>query len=220
MVTICNYISIRNLLQERTAMTTILHIASSSNLHNSVSREIGAATVERLKEADPDAKVITWDLVQHLVLHIDPAFVGAMFTNHDAPELALSRTLIAEVMASDILVIEAPMYNFNIPSVLKAWIDHVVRGGITVKYGAAGVEDQLKGKKAVLMLGRGGVYADGPMKAMDYQETYLRTVLGFVGITDIEVVIIEGVAMGPETRAEALANARAKIDMIASRKAA
>jgi len=109
-------------------MTTILHLVSSSNLHNSVSREIGAATVERLKEAHADSKVITRDLVQHPVPHIDPDFVGAMFTNHDAPELALSRTLVAEVMASDILVIEAPMYNFTIPSVLKAWIDHVVRG--------------------------------------------------------------------------------------------
>ena len=201
-------------------MTTILHLASSSNLHNSVSREIGAATVERLKEAHADAKVITRDLVQHPVPHIDPAFVGAMFTNHDAPELALSRTLVAEVMASDILVIEAPMYNFSIPSVLKAWIDHVVRGGITVKYGAAGVEGQLKGKKAVLVLGRGGVYAEGPMKAMDYQETYLRTVLGFVGITDIEAVLIEGVAKGSDKRAEALANARTKIASLTARRAA
>src|SRR6266850_6016769 len=105
-VTICYYISIQNLLQERTLMTTILHIASSSNLHNSVSREIGAATVERLKEAHADANVITRDLVQNPVPHIAPAFVGAMFTNHDAPELALSRTLIAEVMASASLSFE------------------------------------------------------------------------------------------------------------------
>ena len=201
-------------------MKTILHITSSSNLHNSVSREIGAATVERLKAAHPDATVITRDLVQHPVPHIAPAFVGAMFTDHDAPELALSRTLIAEVVASDILVIEAPMYNFSIPSVLKAWIDHVVRAGITVKYGAAGVEGQLKGKKAVLVLGRGGIYTEGPMKAMDYQETYLRAVLGFVGITDIEAVIIEGASMGTEKRTEALAKARPKINSITARRAA
>src|SRR6266852_8130935 len=97
-VTMGYYIRIWNLLQERTIMTTILHLASSSNLHNSVSREIGAATVEHLKAAHADAQVITRDLVQHPVPHIDPAFVGAMFTNHDAPELALSRTLVAEVM--------------------------------------------------------------------------------------------------------------------------
>src|SRR6266851_2041183 len=133
MVTIYNYIYINNIVQKKDLiMKTILHITSSSNLHNSVSREIGAAAVESLKETHPGAKVITRDLVQNPVPHIDPAFVDAMFTNHDAPELALSRTLIAEIMASDILVIEAPMYNFNIPSVLKAWIDHVVRGGITV----------------------------------------------------------------------------------------
>src|SRR5262245_14491153 len=145
-------------------MTTILHIAPSSNLYNSVSREIGTATVARLKEIHPGSKVIARDLVQNPVPHIDPAFIGATFTNHDAPELVLSRALIAEILASDILVIEALMYNFNIPAVLKACIDHVVRSGITFKYGAAGVDGQLKGKKAVLVLGRGGVYAEGPMK--------------------------------------------------------
>jgi len=201
-------------------MTNILHIASSSNLHNSVSREIGAATVEGLKQAHAGATVVTRDLVQNPVPHIAPAFVDVMYTRHDAPELALSRTLIAEAMASDIIVIEAPMYNFNIPSVLKAWIDHVVRAGLTFKYGAAGVEGLLKGKKVVLVLGRGGMYTEGPMKAMDYQETYLRAVLGFIGITDVDAILIEGVGMGAEKRAEALAKARAKIATITSRRAA
>jgi len=92
-------------------MTTILHIASSSNLHNSVSREIGAAAVEGLKKANAGAKVITRDLVQDPVPHIAPAFVDVLYTKPDAPELALSRTLVAEIVASDIIVIEAPMYN-------------------------------------------------------------------------------------------------------------
>ena len=92
--------------------------------------------------------------------------------------------------------------------------------GLTFKYGPAGVEGLLKGKKAVLVLGRGGIYAQGPMKAMDYQETYLRAVLGFIGITDIETVLIEGVGMGPEKRAEALANAKTKISAITANKAA
>jgi FMN-dependent NADH-azoreductase len=201
-------------------MKTILHIASSSNLHNSVSREIGTATVDELKKAPHGVKVITRDLVQNPVPHIAPAFVDNMYTNPDAPELALSRELVAELVASDIIVLEAPMYNFNIPSVLKAWIDHIARAGLTFKYGAGGVEGLLKGKQAVLVLGRGGMYAEGPMKAMDYQETYLRAVLGFVGITDVEVVLIDGVGMGAEKRADSLAKAKAKITALATRKAA
>ena len=99
-------------------------------------------------------------------------------------------------------------------------VDHVVRAGLTFKYGSAGVEGLLKGKKAVLVLGRGGMYTEGPMKVMDYQETYLRAVLGFVGITDVEAILIEGIGMGAEKRAEALAKARAKIASITSRRAA
>lgn len=201
-------------------MKTILHIASSSNLHNSVSREIGAAAAEELKNAHPGAKVVMRDLVQNPVPHIAPAFVDTMYTKPDAPELALSRELVAELFASDIILLEAPMYNFNIPSVLKAWIDHIARAGLTFKYGANGVEGLLKGKKAVLVLGRGGVYAEGPMKAMDYQETYLRAVLGFVGITDVEVILIEGVGMGPEKRSDSLTKARAKIADLAAKNAA
>jgi len=201
-------------------MTTILHIASSSNLHTSVSREIGAETVAALKGAHAGAKVIARDLAQKPVPHIAPAFVDVMFTKPDAPELALSRELVAEVLASDILVIEAPMYNFNIPSVLKAWIDHIARKGLTFNYGATGVEGLLKGKKLILVMGRGGVYSEGPMKAMEHQETYLRSFFGFLGITDVEAIAIEGVGMGPEKRAESLAKARAKIASITAKKAA
>lgn len=201
-------------------MKTILHISSSSNLHNSVSREIGTTTVDELKKAHPGAKVITRDLIKNPVPHVTPAFVDVLYTKPDAPELALSRELVAELVASDIIVLEAPMYNFNIPSVLKAWIDHIARAGLTFKYDANGVEGLLKGKKAVLVLGRGGVYAEGPMKAMDYQETYLRTILGFLGIADVEVVLIEGVGMGAEKRADLLAKAKTKITALAARKTA
>ena len=160
------------------------------------------------------------DLVQNPVPHIAPAFVDVLYTKPDAPELALSRTLVAEILASDIIVLEAPMYNFNIPSVLKAWIDHIVRAGLTFTYSASGVEGLLKGKKVILVLGRGGMYTEGPMKVMDYQETYLRAVLGFVGITDIDTVLIEGVGMGVEKREEALASAKKKIASITTKKAA
>jgi FMN-dependent NADH-azoreductase len=201
-------------------MTTILHIASSSNLHTSVSREIGAATVAALKEVHAGVKVIARDLVKSPVPHIAPAFFDVMYTQPDAPALALSRELVAEVTGSDILVVEAPMYNFNIPSVLKAWIDHIARAGLTFKYGPTGVEGLLKGKKLILVMGRGGIYSDGPMKAMDYQETYLRAVFGFLGITDVETLVVEGAGMGADKRADSLAKARAKIASITAKKAA
>lgn len=189
-------------------MTTILQISSSSNLDGSVTREIGALAVEKLRALHPGAIVIQRDLVKQQVPHIGPEFVGAMFSNPAAPELAFSRELIDELFSSDVIVIEAPMYNFNIPSVLKAWIDHVVRAGVTFKYGPEGIEGLLKGKKVILVLGRGGVYSDGPLKAMEYQENYLRAILGFVGVVDIETIIAEGVGMGPEIREKALESAK------------
>lgn len=162
------------------------------------------------KKKYPGASVRERDLVKTPVPHIDPDFVASRYTNPDAASLALSRELIGEIMASDILLIEAPMYNFNIPSVLKAWIDHVVRGGLTFKYGATGPEGLVKGKKAILVLGRGAIYSDAPMKALDYQETYLRTILGFIGITDVEVIAIEGVSLGPDVRSKALDAAKSR----------
>jgi FMN-dependent NADH-azoreductase len=137
----------------------------------------------------------------------------------DAPALALSQQLVDEVLASDVLVIEAPMYNFAIPSVLKAWIDHIVRAGKTFQYGAHGPEGLAKGKKAIIVLGRGGVYSEGPYKVMDYQEPYLRAILGFIGISDVETIHIEGVAMGPDKAAEALEKAKERTHSV-TRKAA
>ncbi|MES2985296.1 MAG: FMN-dependent NADH-azoreductase [Pseudomonadota bacterium] len=189
-------------------MTTILHIASSSNLHSSVTRQIGAVTLEELKQANPSARIIERDLIKNPVPHISPDFLNAIgAAKADAPALALSEELIGELFASDIIVLEVPMYNFSIPSVLKAWIDHVARAGKTFKYGESGPQGLLTGKKVILVLGRGGVYTVGPYKVMEFQETYLRAVLGFIGLTDVESIFIEGVAMGPEKKNEALAGA-------------
>jgi len=124
--------------------------------------------------------------------------------------VALSDLLIAELSAADVLVLAVPMYNFGLPSTLKAWIDHVVRAGRTFGYSPNGVEGLVKGKKAILVLARGGVYSEGPYKPFDFQEPYLRAVLGFIGITDVEVVDVAGVAVsaiGPE---KALASAVAQ----------
>ena len=190
-------------------MTTILHIKSSSNLNGSVSRQIGGTVLEELKEIHPDARIIERDLVKTSIPHVSPQFLGAMFSgNADAADLSLSNELIDELFASDIIVLESPMYNLGIPSVLKAWIDHVARAGKTFRYTPTGPEGFLKGKKVILVLGSGGIYSDGPMKMMEHQESYLRVFLAFVGITDIETIRIEGVAMGPEKAAAALAGAK------------
>ena len=201
-------------------MTTILHIASSSNLHSSVTRQIGTVALEDLKKTNPGATIIERDLIKNPAPHVSPEFLGALFSGKDyAPALALSQQLIDEIMASDIIVLEAPMYNFGIPSVLKAWIDHIVRAGKTFQYGASGPEGLVKGKKAIIVLGRGGVYSEGPAKAMDYQEPYLRAVLAFIGITDVEPITIEGVAMGPDNAAEALAKAKERSHVLTQKAA-
>lgn len=193
-------------------MTTLLHISSSSNLQGSVTRQIGADTLARLLAKHPDAKVIERDLVKEPLPHISPDFVGAMFAgNPDAPELALSNRLIDELFASDIFVIEVPMYNLGIPSVLKAWIDHVSRAHKTFRYTPSGPEGLLKGKKVILVAGSGGIYSDGPMKAMDHAVSYMHAILGLFGISDIETIRIEGGAFGKDEMAAALSRASAKV---------
>lgn len=189
-------------------MTTLLHIKSSSNLQSSNSRKIGGETVAALSAANPKLRVIERDLVATPVPHLTPETLGAFFSGE---AIALSDELIAELQESHILVIEAPMYNFGLPSVLKAWIDYIARAGRTFRYTAAGPEGLLKGKKAYLVLSRGGIYSEGPMASMDHQESYLRAMLGFLGITDIEAIRIEGVALGVDQATAALAKASSDV---------
>ena len=183
---------------------TILHIDSSPLGDRSVSRKLTAKTLAELQEAHPDARIVTRDLGTAPLPHLDGLTLGSFFTPPDQRSTALheavklSDQVVDELVAADIIVIGAPMWNFGIPSALKAWIDHVVRAGRTFTYGDAGPESLLpKGKKVIIVSTRGGVYSEGPMKMMDYQETYLRAVLGFLGLTDIAFVRAEGVAMGP-----------------------
>ena len=120
----------------------------------------------------------------------------------------MSDALIDELFAADTIALAVPMHNFSPPSTLKAWIDHITRAGRTFSYSSNGPDGLLKGKRAILVLASGGVYSNGPAKPFDFTEPYLRTVLGFIGITDVEVVRVEGVAnsaIGPE---KALASAR------------
>ena len=125
---------------------------------------------------------------------------------------ALANALIEEVEAADVIVLAAPMYNFSIPSTLKAWIDHITRAGRTFRYGAAGAEGLLKGKKVFIIIGRGGIYSgDSPAKDMDFQEPYLRAMLGFLGLDDVTFIHVEGLKISPEAAASGIGHARKTI---------
>jgi FMN-dependent NADH-azoreductase len=153
----------------------------------------------------PHRSVVERALSPQTMPHLDGETFVAMGTpsgEHDSQQqaaVALSDALIAELEAADTIVLAAPMYNFSIPSTLKAWIDHVARRGRTFRYTEKGPEGLLKGKKVFVLTARGGVYSNGaPAAAFDFQEPYLRAVLAFVGLTDVTFVHFEGLAMGPE----------------------
>src|SRR5258706_10644109 len=198
-------------------MKNILFNQSSPRGFESYSRKVAQSIVNDLEEGSLDTKVVVRDLARNPPPHIGEAFVGGISTGPEqhTPEqtkaLAISDALIDELLAADVIVLAVPMHNFGPPSTLKAWIDHVVRVGRTVAYSSQkGPEGMLKGKRVILVLARGGVYSDGPAKPLDFQEPYLRAILGFIGLTDIEVVRVEGIAVsaiGPE---KAVASAMAK----------
>lgn len=194
--------------------TTILHINSSVRSTGSVSRQLTQEFIDKLLAAHPGSRVVERDLAVQPVPHLTEIMMGAYFTAPDqrTPEQAqtvkLSDALVAELQSADIVVIGAPMYNFSVSSSLKAWIDHVARAGVTFKYGDHGPEGLLKDKKLYVFTSRGGVYTQGPAKSMDFHETYLRAVLGFLGITEISFIHAEGLAMGEAAVNSALAGSR------------
>jgi FMN-dependent NADH-azoreductase len=194
-------------------MTTILHLNTSIRASGSHSRTLTGEFIGKLAVGGQD-EVIERDLAANPVPHLDEATMGAFFTAADkrstaqSAALKLSDTLIAELQAADTIVIGAPMYNFSISSGFKAWIDHVARAGITFKYSETGPVGLLTGKKVYVFTARGGVYSHGPAMSMDFHETYLRAVLGFIGLKDITFVHTEGLGMGEEAVSKAMAQTR------------
>jgi len=197
---------------------TILHIESSPLGDRSVSRKLAARILVELKAKHPDSKIVERDLAAIPFPHLNGLTVGAFFTPPEqrnemlSEAIKLSDEAVDDVMAADVIVIGAPMHNFGIPSSLKAWIDHIVRTGRTVRYTAQGPEGLVpSGKKAIIASARGGFYSDGPSKALDYQETYLRAVLEFIGLSDITFVRAEGVGRSPEAQNTAIQLAEAQV---------
>jgi FMN-dependent NADH-azoreductase len=196
----------------------ILHIDSSPAGDHSFSRKFSASLVEKLKAEHSDATVTYRDLVANPLPHLDPFMLGALFapaegrSEEQRKAVANSDTAVRELLAADVIVIGSPMHNFSISSQLKSWIDHVVRAGMTFHYTAEGPKGLIPaGKKVYIVVARGGVYSEGPYKAFEHQESYLKTILGFMGLTDITVIPVEGVALGPDAVAKAETSASAEI---------
>jgi FMN-dependent NADH-azoreductase len=205
-------------------MTHILVINSSVSGETSVSRILVDEAVQRLLEANPGAVVTHRDLGDAPIPHLTTATVAGVravaATGAELGAQALSDELIAELQAADIVVIGAPMYNFSIPSGLRAWFDHVLRPRVTFTYTEAGPQGLLTGKRVIVVEARGGLYSEGPAQAIDFQEPYLKTLLGFIGLTDVTFIHAEKIGFGPEAREEALATAKTKVAAAAQQMAA
>ena len=203
-------------------MSQILLVTTSPRGSDSYSNQIARALVAKLQAETPGAKLVTRDFAAAPLPHVGEDYVvGRMLPVEQrnagqATSVALSDTLIAELFASDTIVIASPMYNFGVPSTLKAWIDHLARAGQTFSYGATGPVGLVTGKKVYLIEARGGVYSEGPMGGYNFQEPYLKTVLGFLGMTDVEAIAIEGVAYGPEAAEKAINGALGKVAALAA----
>ena len=194
----------------------ILHIDSSaSDSAESHSRRLSAELVEKLKAANPGASVVYRDVAVDRLPHIDMTILQAWVPEGEKDEsltatATRSKALVDELKAADVVVIGSPMYNFSLPSTLKSWIDHIAIAGQTFQYTPEGPRGLLTGK-GYLALSSGGVYSQGPFAAAEHLATYLTAVLGFLGISDIEVVRAEGVAYGPEQDKAAMTSARERI---------
>jgi FMN-dependent NADH-azoreductase len=199
-------------------MQRLLFVTSSLFADASKSRLIGAEFVAAWRQAHPGTTVVERVLSADTIPHLTQAVFAAAVTpatdrsRDQQSAAALADALIEEMEAADVIVIAAPMYNFSIPSTLKAWLDHIVRAGRSFRYTANGPEGLLRDKKVFVITARGGAYSGGsPMAALDFQEPYLRTILGFIGMTDLTFVHVEGLAKGPDSAALGLAAAREKV---------
>lgn len=190
----------------------ILRLVTSFRGNESQSFQLGNLIIEKLKEQDAKPEILVRNLAKDQVPHLNDAHFASFNTPAEECSNVLKKAIeysnnaVEELMQSDIVVMDVPMYNFGIPSSLKAWIDQIVRSGITFRYTENGVEGLVKNKKVYLAIASGGIYTQGAMKEYDHTEKYLRNVLGFIGITDITVFRVEGVAI-PVVKETAMAKA-------------
>ncbi|CUS48106.1 MAG: FMN-dependent NADH-azoreductase AzoR [Idiomarinaceae bacterium HL-53] len=200
----------------------ILKIDAGLFAEHSVSRQLSDKVVARLTETNADAAVVARDVVAQPIAHLDSEILTAGSTEESQRserqqvEIALTEALLEEVFAADLIVIGAPMYNFSVPSQLKAWIDRIAQAGRTFRYTENGPEGFLKGKKAIIASARGGIYSEGAAAALEHQESYLTGVLNFIGITDVTIIRAEGLNLNEEAKSSALDQATQAINALAA----
>ena len=182
-------------------MKKILHIISSPRGAASFSIKLGNAIIEKLQAANPGSLVKETNLATMHFPHLEESHLVSFFTPAESrtPEneaaIKHSDEAIKDILDADYIVIGAPLYNFGIHSSLKAWIDHIARAGVTFKYDSKGPEGLVKGKKVYIALSSGGIYSEGAMSAYDFVAPYLKSVLGFLGMTDVTIVRAEGTSL-------------------------
>jgi FMN-dependent NADH-azoreductase len=200
----------------------LLHVDSSILAQGSVSRTLSAEVVAAQRASDPGIEVTYRDLATDPVDHLTGLHLAALQGAAPADpavqrDVAAGRAALDEFLAADVVVVGAPMYNFGIPSQLKAWIDRIAVAGKTFRYTAEGPEGLAGGKKVIVASSRGGFYGPGtPAADLEHQESYLRAVFSFFGITEITFVRAEGVALGAEARAKAIDAARGEVIRLAA----
>ena len=191
----------------------LLHVDASILGANSASRQVSAAVVERLRAAQPGLEVTYRDLAAQPLTHLSGEHLAAaQGATPESPslqrDLANGQAVLEEFLAADTVVIGAPMYNFTIPSQLKAWIDRILVAGKTFRYSEKGPEGLAGSKRVIIAISRGGFYGPGsPASALEHLESYLRGVFGFIGVTNLEVIVAEGLQIGPEQREKSLQQA-------------
>ena len=199
-------------------MSHVLIIESSARQQDSFSRQLTQQFIEQWREAHPGDTITVRDLAVSPVPHLDANLLGgwmkpeAQRSAEEHASLQRSNELTDELLAADVLVMAAPMYNFAIPSTLKAWLDHVLRAGVTFKYTESGPQGLLTGKKAYVLTARGGIYAGS---TADHQEPYLRQVMAFVGIHDVTFIHAEGMNLGGDFQEKGLNQAKARLSELA-----
>jgi FMN-dependent NADH-azoreductase len=200
----------------------VLHVDASILGESSVSRQLSAAVIERLRQAHPEATVTYYDLGAEPIGHLTGAHLaaagGAVAGNPSLQQdVARGQRALEDFLGADVVVVGAPMYNFSVSSQLKAWIDRLAVAGKTFRYSKDGVRGLAGGKKVIVASSRGGFYGpDRPTAFLDHQETYLRGIFGFFGISDIAFVRAEGLNVSADQRKASVAAATAEAARIAA----
>ncbi len=200
----------------------ILYVSVSPMGDKSITRLLASKLISDIKKKHSHTTVVERDLNKTAIPHLSVDVISAFMTPPDKRDakanelLTLSDALVKEIFDANLIIIASPMWNFGVPSVLKAWIDNICRAGITFKYTQTGPVGLINGKKAIVISARGGIYSEGESKIFEHEESHLDSVLKFLGITNTQLVHAEGVAYGEEASKNAITKAEAKITDILS----